>query len=568
LPALGGWAKIAARGEHLLGDTMTKPFHSTSRRGAIRIGCARNLLSSAVCVALALGSLPIAQAATHHVVNNADTGGGSLRQAIADANADATLPNTVVFDNTVVSPITLTTGQVAITKGMTIQGPGASKLTISGNDNSRIFYISIASVSDVTISSLTLTHGKTTAVFHGPTGDGGAIYSSNANLHLLDSVLDTNTADGNGGGLLTKGFPSVSITLMNVALLNNKAATAATGGGAFLGAGGDIGAGTISLSAVTVSGNQAGTGGGIAVGGGTATLTNSTLTGNTATWGGAIDADRTSLTLTGGQISGNQASAYGGGISSSGSMLSIARTVISGNTAATDGGGLRIADTFGYAKTINVSDSTLSGNTATGGHGGAIAIDSDPNESVTLTNTTLSGNHALAGTGGGIYSNIGYKMPIPNGSGSLMIESSTIAGNSAHDTGGVLAAASSNGAILHNTIIANSATGGGLVSANMKGAFTANFNFFSDTTGATLFTTGGNLTGNPQLGPLGINGGPTPTMLPAGSSPVLNAGDPAYADNPPKDQRGLPRKFGAAIDIGAVERRNPEDIIFRDGFGP
>jgi hypothetical protein len=29
----------------------------------------------------------------------------------------------------------------------------------------------------------------------------------------------------------------------------------------------------------------------------------------------------------------------------------------------------------------------------------------------------------------------------------------------------------------------------------------------------------------------------------------------------------LPRKFGSGVDIGAVERQNPEDIIFRDGFG-
>jgi len=546
---------------------MTTLFRTRLRSRATRIGCAHNLLSSGIRVGLALSSLSIAQAATHHVVTNADSGGGSLRQAIAAANADATLPNTVVFDNTVVSPITLTSGQIAITKGMTVQGPGAGKLTISGNDNSRVFYIDTASVVDVTISGLTLVHGKTTSVFHGPTGDGGAIYSAGANLHLLDSVLDTNTADGNGGGLATKGkLAPISVTMANVVLRNNKAGTA-TGGGAFLTAAGDIGLGTISVSGATITGNHGGTGGGIGFIGGTTTLSNSTLTGNIGTQGGAIDADRTSLTITGSQISGNQASTFGGGISSSGCVLSIARALISGNTAATDGGGLRIADNYGYAKTIDISDSTLSANTATTGHGGGISIDSDANNTVTLTNVTLSGNHATFGTGGGIYSDVGYKTPLPNGVGSLTIESSTIAGNTAYDTGGVLAAANSNGVALHNTIVANTATGAGAASVNVHGTFTANFNFFSDTAGATLNTTGGNLSGNPLLGALGVNGGPTPTLLPASNSPVLNAGDPAYAGTPPKDQRGLPRKFGSGVDIGAVERQNPEDIIFRDGFG-
>lgn len=75
------------------------------------------------------------------------------------------------------------------------------------------------------------------------------------------------------------------------------------------------------------------------------------------------------------------------------------------------------------------------------------------------------------------------------------------------------------------------------------------------------------MSGSPLLGALDVYGGPTPTMLPAGNSPVLNAGDPGYVGTPPKDQRGLPRKFGSAIDIGAVERQSPEDIIFRNGFG-
>ncbi|MEY2560375.1 MAG: hypothetical protein QOG51_790, partial [Verrucomicrobiota bacterium] len=62
------------------------------------------------------------------VTNNADSGAGSLRQAIANACADGT----VIFDNSqVVSPITLTTAELLINKNLTITGPGANVLTVT-----------------------------------------------------------------------------------------------------------------------------------------------------------------------------------------------------------------------------------------------------------------------------------------------------------------------------------------------------------------------------------------------------------------------------------------------------
>lgn len=57
------------------------------------------------------------------------------------------------------------------------------------------------------------------------------------------------------------------------------------------------------------------------------------------------------------------------------------------------------------------------------------------------------------------------------------------------------------------------------------------------------------------LGPLQDNGGPTHTRLPAAGSPVIDAGNPAWAPPPPFDQRGagFPRKLGDIVDLGAVE---------------
>ena len=58
---------------------------------------------------------------------------------------------------------------------------------------------------------------------------------------------------------------------------------------------------------------------------------------------------------------------------------------------------------------------------------------------------------------------------------------------------------------------------------------------------------------SPQLGPLASNGGPTQTLLPAATSPLLDTFPPAACPLP-IDPRGAPRPHHDACDIGAVER--------------
>lgn len=58
---------------------------------------------------------------------------------------------------------------------------------------------------------------------------------------------------------------------------------------------------------------------------------------------------------------------------------------------------------------------------------------------------------------------------------------------------------------------------------------------------------------DPDLGPLALNGGTTPNHLPNLTSPVINAGDPAFVAPPATDQRGSARISGGIVDIGSVE---------------
>ena len=72
-------------------------------------------------------------------------------------------------------------------------------------------------------------------------------------------------------------------------------------------------------------------------------------------------------------------------------------------------------------------------------------------------------------------------------------------------------------------------------------------------------------TTDPKLGELANHGGETPTTMPAEDSVAIDAGDAIAC--PAEDQRNVARPQGLGCDIGAVERLQPEDVIFRDGFG-
>src|SRR5205814_250678 len=76
------------------------------------------------------------------VRTNSDDGPGSLRDAVALADAATGSADTIAFDPAVFDvprTITLTTGQLAVTDSVTVAGPGAALLTVSGNNFSRIF---------------------------------------------------------------------------------------------------------------------------------------------------------------------------------------------------------------------------------------------------------------------------------------------------------------------------------------------------------------------------------------------------------------------------------------------
>ncbi|HET6633188.1 MAG TPA: choice-of-anchor Q domain-containing protein [Rhodanobacteraceae bacterium] len=227
---------------------------------------------------LVLAAAVPARASTYSVTSTADSGPGSLRQAILDANAN---PGADTIDASAVQgTITLSGGEIQISDAVTITGPGADQLTIQAGAESRIFNAG-ASASLLAISGMTLTGGfvdnaqnggnilavnsvrvDDVSIEHGrASGDGGGIYIANGNLIASDSRIRGNTAGtfdffvmvSNGGGAYVSG----NADLRRVLLEGNQASGPDGGYG-----GGLYATGSATLSACEVVDNTAATEGG------------------------------------------------------------------------------------------------------------------------------------------------------------------------------------------------------------------------------------------------------------------------------------------------------------------
>ena len=69
------------------------------------------------------------------VLNNLDSGAGSLRAEIAAAKANDTIVFAPSLDG---QTIKLTSGELDIRRSLTIEGPRAGQLTVSGGNASRV----------------------------------------------------------------------------------------------------------------------------------------------------------------------------------------------------------------------------------------------------------------------------------------------------------------------------------------------------------------------------------------------------------------------------------------------
>jgi hypothetical protein len=327
----------------------------------------RNRAGTALALSITLTVLLAGSARAEMIPVNssldpADGSNCTLRQAIVNAENNAqtnlscaagTGDDTITFDDSLLGDtITLDGTELLIDPGvnmgtLTIQGPGAEGLEVSGNDLSRVFHITFAAVqtaNQVTIRGLKISHGA--------------------------------VANANGGGILNQG----SLTLDHDLVSNNTANGSASGGTTnqvnTFGGGIDNTGGALAVSFTEIAHNSVSS---TAAGGSTSNTATARGAGIHAVGdvAGILNIDHSSIhnnsATAGANGTAAQAIAEGGGVwSSAGAQDSMVNSTVADNTLSATGGseqemggGVNTAITLGFAAFL--ADNTVTGNDATTG---------------------------------------------------------------------------------------------------------------------------------------------------------------------------------------------------------
>jgi hypothetical protein len=476
----------------------------------------------------------------------------TLRAAIQEMAVG--LSNEVNFSLPANSTIILDAELPTLPGDTTINGPGATLLTVQrntapGTPHFRIFRVSPGNNVRVTITGLTITNGRAPNGAPGQFGSlgtgGGGLFNAGPGLLLLKEVVVSGNragdggagsaiggTGGGGGGILNSG----QLSLINSIVTNNRAGNGGAGG----------------------TGNSGGDGGGV-TGGSSLTIINSTISNNFAGDGG-----------NGGPSSGTPGGGGNGGGIRSGSQMFIISSTVTGNRSGRGG------DSVSYG--------------GHGGDGGGI-ISGGP---MTMLNSTVSNNITGAtgvgagtgsvggGFGGGIYAS--NFVTITN---STIVENRT--GGFSFGAGGGIYNWRSSSLTLKNTLVANNIVPDGGEGPDLSGTYDSqDYNLIKNPSGASFTgATTHNIIGvDPKLGSLRNNGGPTLTHALLAGSPAINAGSNAnvpidevdfdndgYKGQTQFDQRGetFTRIAHGTVDIGAFEQQNllavPIELML-DASGP
>lgn len=480
-------------------------------------------LASAVLLTLAIASFcSSAQAADFTVNSTADSSDpGTLRTAINDAATSTDANDRIVFAAGLSGTINLASNLPALQGPLKIVGPGSDKLAIDGGDAHSIF----VAIDDTSISGLALSNGSA------PAGGGAVVFLGGTST--LDAVrIESNQAQTGGGVVMQNG----SFTIKDSELIDNKALN---GGGGFA-----VDSASVEFINTTISDNQANMGAGGTISGAeqnSAVFTNSRFSNNTsAQAGGGLaiftptveDFVSTKVQITGSTFTGNKStsgigeSGLGGGAIFSGSSdTDIDSSLFEGNSSATIGGAVYLNAPL-PASRASIQNSTFTANSAELAGGGIASF----TFGLKIDSSTLTGNQTTTPYTPQ-FRGAGLSATLP-----AELKNSIVSGNMPED-------------------VSSSAA-----SEEAKGTIKGSFNLIGKMTEAmyTESVAGSDVTaGNPKLGPLADNGGPTETMLPAADSPVVNKG----LSSLDTDQRGLlrPVRFGS-IPFSKAKQANGSDI--------
>jgi predicted outer membrane repeat protein len=369
---------------------------------------------------------------TYTVTTELDaTTDGTLRWAVQQANLDSTADTIAFASNLQGKTITLTMGSLNLDTPATIQGPGASKLAISGDNKYQIFSIDNtrgkANRAEAwVISGLTFRDGWDS----NESQYGGAIYAnlyySDDTLTVTDCVFDGNLGYGSGGAIFYANINSRGESNKRPVQVRKYTGQSAA----------DI---IGDMDARKAKGEEAKQAAlremdkhekiekkerpakkervreqrpaSIGPRAETLFVRNCTFTDNRSYsdgYGGAIYHQDSDASIDNCIFSGNTSDYSGGAIYTNNASLTITRSTFTGNTALDNNGGTLYFDGSGYD--LSMSDCTFHKNAAYyDHHGGALYVNNA--SAITATNCQFLEN--FAENGGAIY-NGGYPMTLTN----------------------------------------------------------------------------------------------------------------------------------------------------------
>lgn len=265
-------------------------------------------------------------------------------------------------------------------------------------------------------------------------GSGGAFYVANpGSLTLTDSTFYGCTAVGSGGAVY--GEASTSVSVDGCTFGKEGSGCSATGDGGAIYMPSNSTSLEVSNSAFSYCTSSGGKGGAI-------------------TSGAPIDTIKGTakrpLTIENCSSSGNGGGVY---LGTSAASATIADVIISSCTSGISGGGLFVDGTTGTVDRLEMTDVTITGNTAAKYGGGAYTC------GATLTNCAITGNEAKTARGGGLET---YGQPTVI-DGCTISDNICAAGGGGIDTNNTAPLTITNTTISGNTATSSTADGGGIL---------------------------------------------------------------------------------------------------------
>jgi len=360
---------------------VTTPTSRSSARRVTALGSAAALAASGAGMVAVVGTSGPAAASDLVVTTCADSGPGSLRDAISQSET-AGGADTITITAICTGPSAVPVGSVmTVTQSLTVTGPGAASFVLDGGGANGVLEVRGDSTTVFALSGVTVTHSYAVQ---------SAVTALDVDSVTVSGVAFVDDQSTYYGGGLTVDGASGAVTVTASSFVGNLSGAPIRGGAGFFGS--RI-AGPIGVTSSLFTGNQGYRGAAVAIQSSTGDLTiaNTTITGNVGDSTGALYGNTTGdITVLFSTVTDNTANSGAGGLYAlnGSAALEIVGSIFSGNSNSQVSSG---------GRTVTSSDNIIHG-TVNGFTPDATDLDVDPELAALADNGGPTQTRALAAT--------------------------------------------------------------------------------------------------------------------------------------------------------------------------